>query len=54
MKYYRVKKEAYDHISGYTAIKDELISELERKRMFPNLKNNIFKEVNISKTKDIY
>lgn len=54
MKYYRVAVgDKHDYFTGYTTIKNELLTEKERNRKFRYLSDSIFDEVNVSK-KNIY
>lgn len=51
MKYYRVRKESHDYFTGWTAIKNELITRKERETRFRYLMNDVFEEVEISRKK---
>lgn len=52
MIYLRSKKDGlYDIKTGYTTIKNELITEAEKEKQFPNVSINNFDHVNISKQK---
>ena len=54
MTYYKVLKgDINDRATGYTTIKNELLTERERETHFKTLNNSIFKIVNISK-RNIY
>ena len=52
MKYYKVVNgDVYDRKTGYCTVLDELVTEKERMRYFPNISNDAFECVNISKSK---
>lgn len=52
MKYYRVVKgDVYDHFTGYATVKNELVTEKERNKMFRYLFDSVFEPVEISKRK---
>ena len=52
MKFYKViKGDVYDRESGYTTVLEELVTEKERRKYFPSVKNDAFECVNISKSK---
>ena len=54
MLFYRATKEAHDYFTGYTTIKNELITQRERDTKFRYLKDSVFEEVNISKKKTFW
>lgn len=47
MKYYRAQTEMYEPSTGWTLIRNELVTESERKKRFPTLPDFLFKEVEI-------
>lgn len=51
MKYYRVRREAHDWFTGWTAVKNELVTKKEKDTRFRYLNDSIFEEVEISKKK---
>ena len=52
MKYYRVTKDnVHDYFTGYTTIKNELLTEKERNTKFRYLKDDCFEIVEISRKK---
>ena len=54
MLYYRVKPEfdcKHDYFTGYTTIKNELLTERERNSKFRYLSDDVFEIVEISKKK---
>ena len=52
MKYYKViKGDVYDRKTGYITVLEELVTEKERIKYFPNIKNDAFECVRISKSK---
>ena len=51
MMYYRAIKEAHDYFTGYTTVKNELITEKERNTKFRYLTDNVFETVNVSRKK---
>lgn len=52
MKYYRAKKkEVHDYFTGWTTVKNELVTEKEKNIRFRYLADSIFEEVEISKKK---
>ena len=54
MKYYKVLVgDKHDYFTGYTTIKNELVTEKERNSKFRYLNDEIFKPVDVSK-KNIY
>lgn len=54
MKYLKVKRDAYDYFSKYGVVKDELITEKERNRLCPYIKEDIFEPVNINKNRTFF
>ena len=54
MRYYRVKPEydcKHDYFTGYTTIKNELLTPRERNRKFRYLTDDVFETVNVSRKK---
>ena len=52
MKCYKtIKGDIYDRETGYCTVLEELVTERERMRYFPNIPNEAFECVNISKSK---
>ena len=51
MKYYKALKEVHDYFTGWTLVKNELVTEKERNTKFRYLSNAVFKEVEVSKKK---
>ena len=54
MRYYRVKPDydcKHDYFTGYTTIKNELLTPRERKRKFRYLTDDVFETVNVSRKK---
>lgn len=55
MKYYRVIiGDKHDYFTGYTTIKNELLTEKERNRKFRYLTNSVFEIVDISRKKTYF
>lgn len=55
MKFYKVIcGDMRDHFSGYTTIKNELLTEKERNKKFRYLPDSIFQEVEISRNKTFW
>ena len=50
MKYYRAKHDTVDYKGNYCLIEGELLTEKERIKYYPNLSDNAFEIVNISKS----
>ena len=54
MLYYRVKQEfdcKHDYFTGYTTIKNELLTPRERNSKFRYLTDDVFEPVNVSRKK---
>ena len=54
MRYYRVKPEydgKHDYFTGYTTIKNELLTERERNSKFRYLTDDVFEIVEVSRKK---
>ena len=49
MRFYRVRKEAYDYFTGHTAIENELVTQKEKDTKFRHLSDSVFEEVEVSK-----
>lgn len=55
MKFYKVIcGDVRDHFSGYTTIKNELLTEKERNRKFRYLHDSVFEEVEINHNKTFW
>lgn len=55
MKFYRVTIDGkHDYFTGYTTIKNELLTEKERNTKFRYLSDSIFEPVEISKRKTFW
>ena len=54
MKYYRVRRDAYDYFNKYTVVKNELLTEKERNKKARYIKDDIFEEVEINKNKTYF
>lgn len=52
MKYYKVTRDnVHDYFTGYTTIKNELVTEHERNTKFRYLQDYVFQAVEISRKK---
>ena len=52
MKYFKgVKGDVRDHFTGYTTVKNELLTPKERNRKFRYLSDDVFKEYYVSQRK---
>lgn len=51
MKFYRVTREVHDYSTGYTTIKNELVTQWEKDTKFRYLSDSVFEEVEVSKKK---
>ena len=49
MLFYKATKEVHDYFTGYTTIKNELITQRERDTKFRYLKDSVFEVVEVSK-----
>ena len=55
MKFYKVVvADKYDYFTGYTTIKNELLTERERNTKFRYLQDDVFQEVEVSKKKTFW
>lgn len=55
MKYYMVVRDGvHDYFTGYTTIKNELLTSRERNSKFRYLKDDIFEVVEVSKKKTVW
>lgn len=54
MKYYRVKRDAYDYFNKYGVVENELLTEKERNTKVRYLKDDIFEVVNINKNNTFF
>ena len=54
MKYYRALAEKYDYFTGWTTIKNELITQRERDTKFRYLSDDVFEVVEISRKKTFF
>lgn len=53
MMYYKSNSEMMDKVTGWTVIKNELVTDRERDKRFPNLPDYIFTRVCLS-SRDTY
>lgn len=51
MKFYRATREVHDYFTGYTTIKNELVTQREKDTKFMYLSDSVFEEVEVSKKK---
>ncbi len=51
MKFYKVKREAYDYFNKFQTVKDELLTEKERNTKARYIKDDVFEVVEVSKKK---
>ena len=52
MKFYKVVRDnVYDYLTGYTTIKNELLTEKERARKFKAVSGSCFQPVEVSRKK---
>lgn len=51
MKYYKALAEKHDYFTGWTTVKDELITQKERDTRFRYLSDDVFKPVEVSRKK---
>ena len=50
MKFYKVTKDnVHDYFTGYTTVKNELVTEKERNRKFRYLNDDVFQVVDVNK-----
>ena len=54
MRYYKATKEAHDYFTGWTTVKDELVTEKERNTRFRYLKDTVFEPVEISRKRTFF
>jgi hypothetical protein len=55
MKFYKVVvDDKHDYFTGYTTIKNELLTERERNTKFRYLQDDVFQEVEVSKKKTFW
>lgn len=54
MKYYKAQIEMYEPSTRWTLIKNELVTESERKKRFPTLPDFLFKEIEIPTSNTFY
>ena len=54
MKYYRALAEKHDYFTGWTTIKNELITQRERDTKFRYLSDDVFEVVEISRKKTFF
>lgn len=54
MKYYKAMKDAHDYFTGWTTIKNELLTEKERNTRFRYLSDTVFQPVEISRKKTFF
>ena len=51
MLFYRATREAHDYFTGYTTVKNELVTQKERDTKFRYLMDTVFEKVDVSKKK---
>lgn len=51
MKYYKALAEKHDYFTGYTTIPSELVTQRERDTKFRYIGDDVFQQVEISKSK---
>lgn len=51
MKYYKALAEKHDYFTGYTTITGELVTQRERDTKFRYIGDDVFQQVEISKSK---
>lgn len=51
MKYYRALAEKHDYFTGWTTVKNELITQKERDTRFRYLSDDVFEPVEVSRKK---
>ena len=49
MLFYKATREAHDYFTGYTTVKNELVTQKERDTKFRYLKDSVFEKVEVSK-----
>ena len=54
MKFYKVIKDVHDYFTGYTTVKDELVTQRERDTKYRYLSDSVFEEVDVSKKKTFW
>lgn len=54
MKYYRALAEKHDYFTGWTTVKNELITQRERDTRFRYLSDDVFEVVEISRKKTFF
>lgn len=55
MKFYKVAKDnVHDYFTGYTTVKNELLTEKERNSKFRYLTDDVFQVVEVSKKKTFW
>lgn len=54
MTYYKALAEKHDYFTGYTTVKNELITEKERNTRFRYLSDSVFQKVEVSKKKTFF
>lgn len=55
MKYYKVVKDnIHDPKTGYTTVNNELLTEKERFKHFPGLRDSVFTPVQVNKNKTYF
>ena len=54
MKYYRALAEKHDYFTGWTTIKNELITQRERDTKFRYLSDDVFEIVEVSRKKTFF
>lgn len=54
MKYYRALAEKHDYFTGWTTVKNELITQRERDTKFRYLSDDVFEIVEVSRKKTFF
>lgn len=54
MLFYKATKEVHDYFTGYTTIKNELVTQKERDTKFRYLSDSVFEKVEVSKKKTFW
>lgn len=54
MKYYKAVAEKHDYFTGYTTVKDELLTEREKNTRFPYLYDYFFKPVEVNRNNTFF
>ena len=54
MKYYKALTEKHDYFTGWTTVKNELLTEREKNTRFPHLYEYFYKPVEVNKNKTFF